>query len=229
MTTLCCRSSKRSSRWRETAGSSVTPVSTVSAVCTVSMLATSCLLRRIIRGRTLQAQRIASPGRIGLVSLGSRRLLTPQFRFSIWEGRKHLIVSRGSASAWMQSTVREVEQADQRGNTWVRSEILTGETSPVLQEDHGLRQRRALAPRILVSGDHLTPIEKDGEAYDIWAIPGSSPGEIDVYTATGGDVRRYTEKGGDEHIKLTRRNPVADGYKVGAVRAAGRRRSLKRI
>jgi hypothetical protein len=124
----------------------------------------------------------------------------------------------GSASAWMHSTVQEVEQADHRGNTSVRSEILKVKLHPF--------SKKTLAydndghwPLASDKWDHLTPIEKDGGAYDIWAIPGSSPGEIDVYTATGGDVRLYTEKGGDEHIKLTRRNPVAAGYKVGAVRA----------
>ena len=126
---------------------------------------------------------------------------------------------RGSASAWMQSTVREVEQADQRGNTWVRSEILKVKLHPFSKKTMAY-DKDGHWPLASGKWNHLTPIEKDGEAYDIWAIPGSSPGEIDVYTATGGDVRRYTEKGGDEHIKLTRRNPVAAGYKVGAVRAA---------
>lgn len=40
-----------------------------------------------------------------------------------------------------------------------------------------------------------------------------------MYTATGDDIRRYTEKGGDEHIKLNRTNPTAPSFKAGAVRA----------
>ena len=118
----------------------------------------------------------------------------------------------------MHSTVREVEQMDQRGSTWVRSGILEVKLHPFSKKTkaYDLDGHWPLAGSS--KWDHLTAIE--GEAYDIWAIPGSSPGEIDVYTATGGEIRRYTEKGGDEHVKLTRQNPVAGGYKVGAVRAA---------
>ena len=40
-----------------------------------------------------------------------------------------------------------------------------------------------------------------------------------MYTATGAAIKLYTEKGGDQHIKLTRENPTKSSYKAGAVRA----------
>jgi hypothetical protein len=124
----------------------------------------------------------------------------------------------GSVSAWMYRTVLQVEQEDQLGNAWVRRDILNVKLHPFSKKTkaYDLDGHWPLAGSS--KWNHLTAIE--GETYDIWAIPGSSPGEIDVYTATGGEIRRYSEKEDGEHVKLTRQNPVAGGYKVGAVRAA---------
>ena len=42
-----------------------------------------------------------------------------------------------------------------------------------------------------------------------------------MYTATDGAIRLYTEKGGDQRIKLTRENPTNTSYKDGLETAAG--------
>jgi len=66
--------------------------------------------------------------------------------------------------------------------------------------------------------DRLAPIKEEEWTYDIWAMPEKSKGEIDVYTATGEDIRQYLEKGGSEHIKLIRPYTAAKAQAVRAVR-----------
>ncbi len=58
------------------------------------------------------------------------------------------------------------------------------------------------------------------ELYDICAIPGPSPGEINVYTARTNDynIRGYTKKGSILHVKTTTSYGLP-GYTAGAVRA----------
>jgi hypothetical protein len=55
-----------------------------------------------------------------------------------------------------------------------------------------------------------------GETYDIWAIPGISPGEISVYTSTGNTIKDYVAKGEVKHVRDFER---VEGHTVGSVRA----------
>ena len=62
--------------------------------------------------------------------------------------------------------------------------------------------------------------------YDIWALPGHGPGEIDLYTAEGNKIMYWTQ-GTKEHTSYMETrllfrdyHYVPEGYKAGAVRAA---------
>ena len=55
-----------------------------------------------------------------------------------------------------------------------------------------------------------------GEIYDIWAIPGTSTGEISVYTSTGDTIKDYVVRGGVKNVREFER---VNGSRVGAVRA----------
>jgi hypothetical protein len=59
-----------------------------------------------------------------------------------------------------------------------------------------------------------------GETYDIWAIPGTSPGEISVYTSTGHTIKEYSVKGDAKHIRDFDR---LEKQTVGSVRAVRRK------
>jgi hypothetical protein len=55
-----------------------------------------------------------------------------------------------------------------------------------------------------------------GETYDIWAIPGTSPGEISVYTSTGKTIKDYVVKDG---VKNVRDFDAFEEHTVGSIRA----------
>jgi|ERR1700722_513911 hypothetical protein len=128
---------------------------------------------------------------------------------------------RNIFTAWKSKTIQEVETEDKRGNAYIRSSIRKVKLHPFSKKSvaYDFDGHWPLTPG---NWNQLDDIK--GGAYDIWAIRGESPEEIDVYTATGSAVRRYTE-GGAQHIKLKRENPTTDSYKVGAVRRLGRRPS----
>ena len=65
--------------------------------------------------------------------------------------------------------------------------------------------------------DEKTLGDKDiGAVYDIWAIPGTSAGEISVYTSTGDTIKEYEVQ---REIQRVQEFERLKGYKVGAVRA----------
>jgi hypothetical protein len=124
--------------------------------------------------------------------------------------------ARSTFDRWKLWPVSEVEKVD-KSRPEVRREILKAKLNPFSKKSaaYDLDGHWPVAPE---EWSHLAPLEVEG-AYDIWAIPGNKPGEISVYTATGGAVSLYTEKGGDQHIELIRTNPTKSSYKAGAVRA----------
>ncbi len=100
-----------------------------------------------------------------------------------------------STEAWKTRTVGQVEQYDQAGYTGVRSHILNMKLHPFSKKTkaYDLRGSWPLAkPFKWVQLGARGEADGIGEAYDIWAIPGSKEHEIDVYTAAGDAVRSYT-------------------------------------
>jgi hypothetical protein len=56
------------------------------------------------------------------------------------------------------------------------------------------------------------------EAYDIWAIPGNSPGEIDIFEALGDSIGSWTDVGAQQY-RHNSNHPVFSGFKALSVRA----------
>jgi len=72
-----------------------------------------------------------------------------------------------------------------------------------------------------------TTLSELKDIWDIWAIPGNSPGEINVYTADGDRIHGYVYNHKKErHLVHWWSTDTADGYKVGAVRVVDKPRTL---